>query len=112
MASLFHAKVKSVLSGDTVLLTALNNPKSERTLSLAFVSAPRIRREGDEVSMDHVFKKFAGVLEAQLLGIDFGLLQLPLQRMKNLCQIFCPNMASEMDRQWAKKFGMYGFPVP
>ena len=56
MAGLLHAKVKSVLSGDTLILTAINNPKSERTLSLAFVSAPRIRREGDEVSIDHGFK--------------------------------------------------------
>ena len=43
------ARVKSVLSGDTVILTKLDNPKQERTLSLAFVSAPRLRREGDEV---------------------------------------------------------------
>lgn len=57
MASLFHAKVKSVLSGDTLILTALNNPRSERTLSLAFVSAPRIRREGDEVSIYHGIKR-------------------------------------------------------
>jgi len=48
--SLLEAKVKSVLSGDTVILHNVNNPKQERTLSLAFVSAPRIRREGDEVS--------------------------------------------------------------
>ena len=47
---LSQAKVKSVLSGDTLILTSVNNPNQERTLSLAFVSAPRIRREGDEVS--------------------------------------------------------------
>lgn len=42
-----QAKVKSVLSGDTVVLT---NPKGqERILSLAYVSAPRLKREGDEV---------------------------------------------------------------
>lgn len=45
-----QAKVKSVPSGDTLLLSAVNNPSQERTLSLAFVSAPRLRREGDEVS--------------------------------------------------------------
>ena len=45
-----QAKVKSVLSGDTLILTSVNNPNQERTLSLAFVSAPRLRREGDEVS--------------------------------------------------------------
>lgn len=48
MSNLFEAKVKSVLSGDTVVLHNINNPKAERTLSLAFVSAPRLRREGDE----------------------------------------------------------------
>lgn len=43
-----NAKVKSVVSGDTVILT---NPKGqERTLSLAYISAPRLKREGDEVS--------------------------------------------------------------
>lgn len=47
---LSQAKVKSVLSGDTLVLTSVNNPNQERVLSLAFVSAPRIRREGDEVS--------------------------------------------------------------
>lgn len=45
----FEAKVKSVLSGDTIVLHNINNPKQERTLSLAFVSAPRLKREGDEV---------------------------------------------------------------
>ncbi|KAK8204813.1 hypothetical protein IWZ01DRAFT_440694 [Phyllosticta capitalensis] len=46
--ALFQAMVKSVLSGDTVVLHNVNNPKQERVLSLAFVSAPRLRREGDE----------------------------------------------------------------
>ncbi|KAK7537239.1 uncharacterized protein J3D65DRAFT_624837 [Phyllosticta citribraziliensis] len=46
--ALFQAMVKSVLSGDTVVLHNINNPKQERVLSLAFVSAPRLRREGDE----------------------------------------------------------------
>lgn len=45
-----EAKVKQVLSGDTLILHNIKNPSQERTLSLAFVSAPRIRREGDEVS--------------------------------------------------------------
>ncbi|KAL9111160.1 MAG: hypothetical protein Q9227_004423 [Pyrenula ochraceoflavens] len=44
--SQFQAKVKSVLSGDTLVLV---NPRgAERTLSLAYISAPRLRREGDE----------------------------------------------------------------
>jgi staphylococcal nuclease domain-containing protein 1 len=47
--STLEAKVKSVLSGDTIVLHNVNNPKQERTLSLAFVTAPRLRREGDEV---------------------------------------------------------------
>lgn len=44
-----QAKVKSVTSGDTLILTSVNNPNQERTLSLAFVSAPRLRKDGDEV---------------------------------------------------------------
>lgn len=41
------AKVKSVQSGDTVILA--NAKGQERTLSLAYISAPRLKREGDEV---------------------------------------------------------------
>lgn len=49
MAKVFQARVKSVLSGDTLILTHVSNQGAERTLSLAYVSAPRLRREGDEV---------------------------------------------------------------
>lgn len=49
MASLQQAKVKSVLSGDTLLLVGMNNPRAEKTISLAYVSAPRMKRDGDEV---------------------------------------------------------------
>ncbi|KAF3916996.1 hypothetical protein ABW21_db0202490 [Orbilia brochopaga] len=46
------AIVKSVLSGDTLILVPKGAPPSdtskERLLSLAFVTAPRLRREGDE----------------------------------------------------------------
>ncbi|KAJ5665165.1 RNA-induced silencing complex nuclease component Tudor-SN [Penicillium maclennaniae] len=42
------ARVKSVLSGDTVVLSHVTNPSQERILSLAYVSAPRLKREGDE----------------------------------------------------------------
>lgn len=42
------AQVKSVLSGDTLVLTSPNNPALERTLSLAYVNAPHLRKEGDE----------------------------------------------------------------
>ncbi|KAF9879637.1 transcription factor [Colletotrichum karsti] len=48
MSKPFFAKVKSVLSGDTLVLTAPNNPKAEKTVSLAYVSAPRLSKEGDE----------------------------------------------------------------
>lgn len=44
-----EARVKSVLSGDTLVLSHVSNRGQERTLSLAYVSAPRLRREGDEV---------------------------------------------------------------
>jgi staphylococcal nuclease domain-containing protein 1 len=45
----FEARVKQVLSGDTIVLGHVTNKGQERTLSLAYVSAPRLRREGDEV---------------------------------------------------------------
>lgn len=44
----FMAHVKSLLSGDTLILTSTNNPTLERTLSLAYVNAPHLRKEGDE----------------------------------------------------------------
>ncbi|KAH0538188.1 hypothetical protein FGG08_005204 [Glutinoglossum americanum] len=43
-----QAKVKSVLSGDTLILASVNNPSQERQLSLAYVSAPRLRKDGEE----------------------------------------------------------------
>ncbi|KAI9777042.1 MAG: hypothetical protein M1839_009093 [Geoglossum umbratile] len=43
-----QAKVKSVLSGDTLVLASVNNPSQERQLSLAYVSAPRLRKDGEE----------------------------------------------------------------
>jgi staphylococcal nuclease domain-containing protein 1 len=48
MAKQFYANVKSVLSGDTLILASLNNPNNERTFSLAFVNGPHMKREGDE----------------------------------------------------------------
>ncbi|KKA30983.1 hypothetical protein TD95_001334 [Thielaviopsis punctulata] len=44
----FFAKVKSVVSGDTLVLSNPQRPDEERTFSLAFVTAPHLRREGDE----------------------------------------------------------------
>lgn len=85
----FEAKVKSVLSGDTVVLHNINNPKQERTLSLAFVSAPRLKREGDELfafeSRDYLRKLLVGkVVRFQVLykiptgaNREYGLLVLP-----------------------------------
>lgn len=43
-----QAKVKSVLSGDTLLLTSIEHPDRERLLSLAYCSSPHLRKEGDE----------------------------------------------------------------
>lgn len=46
---LFSGKVKSALSGDTLILTSPNHPERERALSLAYCTAPRIKKEGDEL---------------------------------------------------------------
>lgn len=48
MSKTFIGNVKSVLSGDTLILTSPNNPANERTFSLAYVTAPHLKREGDE----------------------------------------------------------------
>lgn len=56
MATL-KAVVKAVVSGDTIVLRNPNGTQ-ERTLSLAYISAPRLKREGDEVwsSFDNLDK--------------------------------------------------------
>ncbi|KIW04625.1 hypothetical protein, variant [Verruconis gallopava] len=63
-SNVLQAKVKSVLSGDTLVLAHPANPRKERQLSLAFVSAPRLKKEGDEPfayqSRDFVRKQFVG----------------------------------------------------
>ncbi|OAA62410.1 transcription factor [Niveomyces insectorum RCEF 264] len=48
MSKVFVANVKSVLSGDTLVLTSPNNPTLERTFSLAFVGAPRLSKDNEE----------------------------------------------------------------
>ncbi|CAK7241216.1 MAG: hypothetical protein STHCBS139747_002676 [Sporothrix thermara] len=48
MAKVFVANVKTVLSGDTLILTSPNNPTLERTFSLAYVSAPRLSKDNEE----------------------------------------------------------------
>lgn len=45
--SVLQGRVKSVQSGDTLIL--VNARGLEKTLSLAYISAPRPKREGDEV---------------------------------------------------------------
>lgn len=49
-AKLDKARVKSVLSGDTLVLTSIRQPGIEKLFSLAYVTAPRFSRESDEVS--------------------------------------------------------------
>lgn len=46
---LHQAQVKSVLSGDTLILSSITQPDSERTLSLAYCTAPHLKKEGDEI---------------------------------------------------------------
>jgi staphylococcal nuclease domain-containing protein 1 len=43
-----QAKVKSVLSGDSLILSSIAHPERERTLSLAYCSSPHLKKEGDE----------------------------------------------------------------
>ncbi|CAG7927528.1 unnamed protein product [Penicillium olsonii] len=85
----FEARVKSVLSGDTVVLSHVTNPSQERILSLAYVSAPRLRREGDEPyafqSREFLRELLVGkVIEFQVLYTiptgakrDYGIIKLP-----------------------------------
>lgn len=43
-----QAKVKSVLSGDSLVLASIDNPDRERILSLAYCTSPHLKKEGDE----------------------------------------------------------------
>ncbi|KAK9313685.1 hypothetical protein V1524DRAFT_183116 [Lipomyces starkeyi] len=78
MAPLFAAKVKSALSGDTLLLTTVRPPQpgqvpAERTFSLAYVTAPRLKRdEGDEPfafqSREHLRLQLVGqIVQCEIL---------------------------------------------
>ncbi len=52
-----HLNVSKVLSGDTLVLRGkpVKGPPAERTLSLAFITAPRLgRRTGDDADADEV----------------------------------------------------------
>lgn len=42
------ARVKSVLSGDSLILCSVKNPDHEKTLSLAYCTSPHLKKEGDE----------------------------------------------------------------
>ncbi|KAK9370726.1 hypothetical protein V1509DRAFT_607802 [Lipomyces kononenkoae] len=94
MAPLFAAKVKSALSGDTVLLTTVRPPQpgqvpAERTFSLAFVTAPRLKRdEGDEPfafqSREHLRLQLVGqIVQCEILytvpntNREYGVVYLP-----------------------------------
>lgn len=43
------ANVKSVMSGDSLILTSPKNPNTERTLSLAYCTAPHLKKDADEI---------------------------------------------------------------
>ncbi|KAI1768179.1 hypothetical protein GGR53DRAFT_462704 [Hypoxylon sp. FL1150] len=86
MAKQFFANVKSVLSGDTLVLTSQNNPNAERIFSLAFVTGPHLKREGDEPfafqSRDYLRSLAVGkVVQCTILytiptsGKDYGIAQ-------------------------------------
>ncbi|KAI1915235.1 hypothetical protein LOZ64_003587 [Ophidiomyces ophidiicola] len=95
---LLEARVKSVLSGDTLVLTHVTNRSQERILSLAYVSAPRLRREGDEPfafqSREFLRELLVGkVIQFQVLYTvptgakrEYGLVKLPGGReLPELC---------------------------
>lgn len=46
--ALSQAKVKSVMSGDSLVLSSPSNPDRERVLSLAYSTSPHLKKEGDE----------------------------------------------------------------
>ncbi|KAK5073594.1 hypothetical protein LTR64_007268 [Lithohypha guttulata] len=81
------AKVKSVVSGDTLVLT--NAKGQERTLSLAYISAPRLKREGDE---PFAFQS-REYLRSQLLGkpVQFQVLYAIPTTKREYGRIVVPN---------------------
>ncbi|KLJ06212.1 hypothetical protein EMPG_10361 [Blastomyces silverae] len=95
--SLLEARVKTILSGDTLILTHVTNRSQERTLSLAYVSAPRLRREGDEPfafqSREFLRELLVGkVIKFQVLYTipttkrEYGIVKLPnAQELPELC---------------------------
>lgn len=84
----FIAKVKTVLSGDTLILTSPSNPTLERTFSLAYVDAPRLRKEGDEAFAFQSREYLRGLVLGKQIkcnvlytipqsGREYGTVQLP-----------------------------------
>ncbi|KAL8738710.1 MAG: hypothetical protein Q9181_000532 [Wetmoreana brouardii] len=57
MPPLNAAKVKNVLSGDTLVLTSTTEPGTEKLLSLAFVSAPRFQRDNEEREIGNMLRQ-------------------------------------------------------
>jgi staphylococcal nuclease domain-containing protein 1 len=43
-----QGKVKSVLSGDSLVLSSIEHPELERIFSLAYCTSPHLKKEGDE----------------------------------------------------------------
>lgn len=43
-----QARVKSVLSGDSIILSSIAHPERERTLSLAYCTSPHLKKDADE----------------------------------------------------------------
>jgi staphylococcal nuclease domain-containing protein 1 len=43
------ANCKSVMSGDSLILTSIKNPNNERTLSLAYCTSPHLKKDADEI---------------------------------------------------------------
>ncbi|KAI0384496.1 hypothetical protein F5Y04DRAFT_269459 [Hypomontagnella monticulosa] len=86
MAKQFFANVKSVMSGDTLVLTSQNNPSAERQFSLAFVTGPHLKRDGDEPfafqSREYLRKLVVGkaiqctILYAVPSGREYGIARL------------------------------------
>lgn len=86
MSQPFFANVKSALSGDTLVLANTNNPSLERVISLAYVTGPRLSKDGDEPfafqSREHLRRLVVGkrakcsVMYSIPSGREFGHVQL------------------------------------
>ncbi|KAK2748942.1 hypothetical protein FQN57_007225 [Myotisia sp. PD_48] len=97
---LLEARVKSVWSGDTLRLTHVSNPTQERTLSLAYISAPRSSRDGENQPFAFQSREFlrtllvGKVVQFQVLYTiptgakrDYGIVKLPESGGKELPEL-------------------------